>query len=168
MNYEKIYNQLIDNATSNKVERLGLHFIGELYVEKHHVIPRAHGGENGENNLVPLTAREHFIAHRLLARIHGGCKDMARAVFFMCCNQAKPIPSRSYDRLRALSIAANSGKNHYGSKLARLRDTKTGRIVANHIVLQEWAKVNDYDPSHLQKTARGIRPHHRGLVAEYI
>jgi 5-methylcytosine-specific restriction endonuclease McrA len=33
------------------------------YTEKHHIIPRSFGGSNQKENLVALTAREHFVCH---------------------------------------------------------------------------------------------------------
>jgi hypothetical protein len=42
------------------------------YVEKHHILPRSLGGSDDSSNLVTLTSREHFVAHMLLAKIHGG------------------------------------------------------------------------------------------------
>lgn len=38
------------------------------YVEKHHILPRCIGGGNQKNNLVFLTAREHFVAYRFLTK----------------------------------------------------------------------------------------------------
>ena len=61
MNYEKIYNQIIDRA---KIRVL------EGYKEIHHIIPRCVGGTNDKDNLVTLTAREHFICHWLLVRMY--------------------------------------------------------------------------------------------------
>lgn len=37
------------------------------YSERHHIVPRCMGGTDEEENLIYLTYREHFIAHRLLA-----------------------------------------------------------------------------------------------------
>ena len=34
--------------------------------DAHHVIPRCLGGTDDKSNLVELTAREHFIVHKLL------------------------------------------------------------------------------------------------------
>jgi len=39
------------------------------YKEKHHIIPKCMGGDNTKNNLVELTAREHFVCHRLLVKM---------------------------------------------------------------------------------------------------
>ena len=40
-----------------------------VYTEKHHIIPRSMGGNNHKDNIAILTAREHFIAHRLLTKM---------------------------------------------------------------------------------------------------
>lgn len=37
------------------------------YKERHHIIPRCMGGTNDECNLIDLYAREHYMAHKLLA-----------------------------------------------------------------------------------------------------
>jgi len=57
MNYNKIYNNLISRAKNRKLNG---------YVERHHIIPVSEGGSNDPDNLVELTAREHFFAHLLL------------------------------------------------------------------------------------------------------
>jgi hypothetical protein len=57
MNYERIYNQIIERAKNRKL-------IG--YKERHHIIPKCMGGNNNELNLVELTAREHFLCHWLI------------------------------------------------------------------------------------------------------
>ena len=42
------------------------------YKERHHIIPHSLGGSDDSDNLVDLTAREHFICHWLLTKIHTG------------------------------------------------------------------------------------------------
>ena len=39
------------------------------YFERHHIIPKSLGGTNDVDNLVNLTAREHFICHWLLTKM---------------------------------------------------------------------------------------------------
>jgi hypothetical protein len=39
-------------------------------MERHHIVPRCLGGSNRKDNLVYLTAREHFLAHKLLVRAY--------------------------------------------------------------------------------------------------
>jgi hypothetical protein len=38
------------------------------YIEKHHIVPRSLGGTNSKDNLVDLSAREHFMCHWLLTK----------------------------------------------------------------------------------------------------
>lgn len=42
----------------------------DVYGEVHHIIPKSEGGDNSNENLVRLSAREHYIAHLLLAKIY--------------------------------------------------------------------------------------------------
>lgn len=62
MNYQKIYNDLINKRKLTPPKN--------CYTERHHVIPVCMKGTNKKENLVPLTAREHYIAHALLVKIH--------------------------------------------------------------------------------------------------
>ena len=41
----------------------------ETYTEKHHIIPKSLGGDDSKNNLVKLTAKEHYICHLLLIKM---------------------------------------------------------------------------------------------------
>ena len=49
--------------------------INNVYTERHHIIPKSLGGSNKKNNLVRLTAREHFICHLLLPRMVNDTKS---------------------------------------------------------------------------------------------
>lgn len=71
MNYKKIYLQLIEKAKN--ANRIKLNRTNENYVfyENHHIIPKAEGGLNTDENMVLLTPKEHYIAHLLLAKITG-------------------------------------------------------------------------------------------------
>lgn len=64
MNYSLAYQRLIANAKARACPN--------GYVEKHHILPKALGGSDDSSNLVALTAKEHFVAHMLLAKMHGG------------------------------------------------------------------------------------------------
>jgi predicted nucleic acid-binding protein len=59
--YSRWYEALITKAQNRTIDG---------YVEKHHVIPRSFGGNDGKANLVNLTAREHYIAHALLWKMN--------------------------------------------------------------------------------------------------
>jgi len=69
------------------------------YSEKHHVVPRSHGGSNKKDNLVALTPRQHFIAHRMLWKAYGG--SMARAFFMMSATgKYGKVGSKTYAMVR--------------------------------------------------------------------
>lgn len=57
------YDEFIQNILNTR----GRFNCGEEYHERHHIIPKCMGGSNNEDNLIDLYAREHFIAHKLLA-----------------------------------------------------------------------------------------------------
>ena len=58
--YTKWYYSIICNAKSRDL-------VG--YVEKHHIVPASLGGSNSKDNLVRLTAKEHFLCHMLLVKM---------------------------------------------------------------------------------------------------
>ena len=58
--YKKWYDEIVHRA------QLRDQIAG--YTERHHIVPKCMGGTNDPSNLVDLTAREHFICHKLLAR----------------------------------------------------------------------------------------------------
>ena len=60
MNYQKIYDSLVKKNHN---------FQHGEYFESHHIRPKSIGGKDTEDNLVNLTAREHYIAHALLVKI---------------------------------------------------------------------------------------------------
>jgi hypothetical protein len=71
----------------------------EGYSEKHHIVPRSHGGSNKKDNLISLTPRQHFIAHRMLWKAYGG--SMARAYFMMSATgKYGKIGSKTYAMAR--------------------------------------------------------------------
>ena len=80
---------------------------GEYY-EQHHIIPVCMGGTHDSTNLVLLTAREHYIAHWLLWKIHR-TSQMAYAFAMMAKGKAKrKLTSCQYERCRVAVSEANS------------------------------------------------------------
>jgi hypothetical protein len=61
--YTTWYMAITDRARTRKLEG---------YTERHHVIPKSLNGTDDKANLVDLTAREHFICHWLLTKMHTG------------------------------------------------------------------------------------------------
>lgn len=68
MQYGKIYESLMSRAFGRK--KLKREVAGYVYYEKHHILPRCLGGVDTKDNLVLLTAEEHWLAHLLLVKMH--------------------------------------------------------------------------------------------------
>lgn len=99
MNYERIYSEFI-------ADRLTKQPVKPEYFEKHHIVPRSLGGGNEQSNLIRLTPEDHFFAHLLLAKTHGG--KMWAPIAFMVGGSRKdwkPTASRKSHgwSVRALS-----------------------------------------------------------------
>ena len=74
MNYQKIYNNIIQRGRTR---------ILEGYKEKHHIVPRCLDGTDDESNLVSLTPEEHYLCHLLLVKINPNNIRLVRAAMFM-------------------------------------------------------------------------------------
>lgn len=86
MNYLSIYNSIISNAKSSDRRKRKHTDSKYVYYEKHHVIPKCVGGKDDVQNLVLLTAREHFVAHQLLVKIYPNEYKLVFALRRMCSN----------------------------------------------------------------------------------
>ena len=107
MNYEKIYYQIIERSKTRHLEG---------YKEKHHVIPKCMGGSNEKENIVELTAREHFLCHCLLVEIYPLEQKLKYAVWTMATGFRKSknsnfkTSSKTYERLKILFSNSIKGK----------------------------------------------------------
>lgn len=112
------------------------------YYENHHIIPKCLGGTNDDNNMILLTAREHYVVHKLLCRIYPKNRSLYYALHMMSICSSKNqkrdyvVSSRDYQWLREnkpdswnkgkigmcpqLSHDRNKGENNpmYGSNLS--------------------------------------------------
>ncbi len=135
MDHQKIYNNLIQKA--KKECRIKLNSDDPLFIafEKHHIIPRCIGGTDNLNNLVLLTLREHFVAHKLLTKIHPLNKKIFYAFHLMVFMNMKKykISSRDYEyaRLINLMFPPFEGFNHTKESKIKISKSLKGRKVWN-------------------------------------
>jgi hypothetical protein len=108
--YKKIYFDLIEKRKQEP-------YTGE-YAEKHHILPKSLGGSNDSSNLVCLSLREHFIAHRLLSKITNGSDNikMMWALHRMIFSKKYSINSKTYEFLRANHILFLK-ENHHSKRI---------------------------------------------------
>ena len=133
--YTKWYNNIISNArTRNSIDG---------YVERHHVIPKCLGGSNKNENLVILSAREHFICHWLLTKMIGSKRHyyqlwnaLSSMLYWHKTDSSRyKITSRKFELLK-IQISKNksnyfSGKNNsmFGKKHSE--ETKVKMSIAH-------------------------------------
>jgi hypothetical protein len=149
MNYARIYDILINSAKQRES------VIG--YTEMHHIKPLCLGGSNKNENLVRLTAKEHYVAHHLLWKIHKSGK-LAHAWFCMVGrigdNQDRFITATHYNNARlahvnhmkeAMQGAGNHfyGKKHTQETKDKISKANTGNKRPQKEIdrFQEWAKL---------------------------
>jgi len=130
VNYEKVYNEIVERGKSRSLDG---------YTEKHHIIPKCMGGNNETENIVELTAKEHFICHKLLAEIYPKVTKLHFAIWTMATNSTRfgrdiNIGSREYNRLREefakVSSKMNSGRK-WSEEAKKLWSIKKKEIITD-------------------------------------
>lgn len=107
MNYQSIYDNICIRGQSR---------ILSGYKEVHHVIPRCMGGSDDIDNLTSLSAKEHFIVHRILCKLYPDDDKLKSALFFMTnMNHGHITSSRIFEELRVA----------HGRKMRKLHTGKT-------------------------------------------
>jgi hypothetical protein len=94
MDYQKIYNQIIERAKNeNRIKG------EETYYEAHHILPLCLGGEgktknHKHHNIILLTAKEHLLCHILLCEIYPNEYKLKQALWLMVINKNKKLYNR--------------------------------------------------------------------------
>lgn len=171
MNYQKIYDQIITRAKKevldgvrSKRKRTHSDFI---YYEAHHIIPRCLGG-SGEvwqwrwhENIVLLTAKEHYICHMLLAEIYPEDHSIWTAFWFFCNgggvkNKKYNVSSITYERHR-LKRSKIKTPDHI---IAILKEVNIGK---KYVRSKEYKKNVSNSKKGDKNPAYG-KPSHRAIV----
>lgn len=143
MDYEKIYNVIISRAqlrASSKKEANSI--LG--YSETHHIIPRCMNGTNDKSNLVHLSAREHFIAHQLLVKLHPNEAKLKYALKMMTVQKksnSHRMTNRLYSWIREAFASTKRGKTKETDEgIKRGAEKRTGRTKETHPTLNSSRK----------------------------
>jgi hypothetical protein len=135
------YSDLYYKITSSAKQR-----ITEGYTELHHIIPQSLGGSNDKENLVDLTAREHFICHWLLIKMTDG-EDRSKMIYALQGMKAEnryqqryhtKITARVYEKYRI-----EHAQNHSETMKGRTPPNKGKKMSEEQKqLLREKAKAN--------------------------
>lgn len=107
MNYTNIYMSLITKAKlKNRIKDV------KVSLEKHHILPSCIGGGDEPENLVLLTPREHFVAHKLLVKMYPSSIGLNNALWlFFNTKDYIVTNSKSYEVCRN-KITENMRENN--------------------------------------------------------
>jgi hypothetical protein len=135
MDYTRIYNQIIERAQTRKLEG---------YFEKHHIVPKCIGGLDKKENIVELTAREHFLCHKLLCKIYPKEPKLWYALWLMAIGKRKWIEStpynmssKEYEHIRIEFIKRVKGK-----PISESHKTKIGK--SNSRQINQYSTLGEY------------------------
>ena len=137
--YSKWYFNIISSAQA-RTEDL-------VYFEKHHILPKSLGGKNNKENLVNLTAREHFICYRLLTKMVSTTKHKYQMWNAFSCmlyrenssQQRYQISSKKFETIKKAGADIKSqlwsgennpmyNKTHSAESREKMKIAATGRI----------------------------------------
>jgi len=118
MNYNKIYFDLILDARLYPAEA--------SYKENHHIHPKAMGGSNNKENMVKLSAKQHYIAHFLLYKIYNN-RSMAEAWRMMTYGK-KRYCSRTFALARETAYKKRVGIKRSDETKRKIGLKSKGRI----------------------------------------
>lgn len=162
MNYKKIYFDLIERRKASRPNG---------YVERHHIIPCCIGGNNDSSNLVYLTPEEHFIAHKLLAKIYPNNYGLIKAVISMGMNSKthKRQFSKSYGwERRQMSILQTGkgnpfyGKHHTEKHKQYISSLFKSRVVSNESIFKMKATKKAFPYKYSKEQCQAISERNSG------
>ena len=128
MNYTNIYNNLMQRAQSRTISS---------GYEIHHILPKSLGGSNTKSNLVKLTLREHFLAHRLLTKMFDGqARKKMYFAYYRLSNRHHIQTGRFYEKskLQAKTYLSeiHSGKTISETHKQAIREKCKGMVGKKH------------------------------------
>lgn len=175
MDYAKIYESLISRAHGRVLEG---------YTEKHHIIPRCLGGQDTPDNIAILTAREHYLAHLLLVKMHPKNHQLVYAASMMCSpsGRLQRYNNRQYEwlkiqRAEAMSIL-HKGKIIGEDTRQKLREKnknyrptedakeRSRQAQIGHTVSKETRdKISAANKGHSRGKGRSLSEEHRAQIS---
>lgn len=130
MDYLKIYNSICNRGKQNR---------SLTYSEKHHIIPKCVGGTDDAENMTSLTHKEHYVAHRLLTKIHKNNYKIYHAFSAMARSSKKvkrKYNSKQYEhmkKIRALAMKENNPMKCENS-VKKMAKTRSDKMLSGEII----------------------------------
>lgn len=152
MDYAAIYARLVERAK---------HRVLDEYTESHHIVPRCMGGGDDSSNLVRLTAEEHWVAHKLLVKMHPSERGLVFGLVAMTMSNRGMRPcNKAFGWVRRL-IAQTLSESRKGvprcpDMMAKIWAGNRGRVAPQHEreKISHGLKGKPKSPEHRAKVGR--------------
>lgn len=141
--YTKYYSRIIESALTRPQDRKHLKEIFG-YVESHHILPESFGlgGEKDKENLVFLTAKEHFIVHLCAIKMFESILKQKMIFAFRRLRAKNPHQQGRYINSRLYSLIKPNFKTYVRlynkEKRAMLHESKISEIA--ELENQGWSR----------------------------
>jgi hypothetical protein len=142
--------------------------------ERHHIIPKCMGGKDTEDNLIYLTYREHFVAHKMLVECYPNNKQLTYALWRMA-NGKHECSAEDYSFAREQFINAGHsdatkrkialahtgkssgmlGKTHGDSTRLKMSIAQKRRTV-NGVLGKHWKQSEETKEKHRQAYSKNV------------
>lgn len=146
MNWLRAYETLVERSRSRERPPV---------FEKHHVVPKCLGGSNDKSNIVFLTPKEHFFAHKLLVRIYPNNRGVWFALIAM--GRLSEFKSRIFASERVRAREMRRGFRYSDEARAKMRDAALRRGVQKNSENTQFGKKPPWN-----KGLSGKDSHHYG------
>ena len=159
--YSNFINQIIENRGRFNV-------IG--YKERHHIVPKCLGGDNRLDNLIDLTAEEHFEAHKLLFNLFPKNKSLFFAWHNMAFCKGRTqrdieLTSDEYAELRKLQSEMMQGNTNFLSTrghvwnkgLTKETSSKVRQYATKCSITKTGVKLGSWSESHKLNFKKSIQ-----------
>ncbi len=142
MDYNRLYQRFIESRPTRKKEfNKGL--------ETHHILPRSLGGLDTADNRIVLTCKEHWLAHRMLYKMHIGTAKgkMAYALQMMSGTGRYNLTARQYEQIRKINSNATTRQwrdPEYVAKQRAYRSSEERRAISRQTMLVNRSKMRQW------------------------
>ena len=117
------YNEFIQNILNTR----GRFNCGDEYHERHHIVPKCMNGTDKESNLIDLYAREHFIAHKLLAEENPNNDSLTSAWWMLAHIDDREITPEEYENAKIMFSKICKGRPMSEEQQEKLRESRIGK-----------------------------------------
>lgn len=144
MNYKRIYDNIVANRKNNRYNG---------YTEQHHIVPKSLGGSDSADNLVNLSAKEHFICHLLLTKIYKKDSNEYHKMIFAFLmmltksnNQNRYITSKKYEALKVVrveylkTLVGDKNSQHNTMWICNRLENSNRKIKITEPIPENWEK----------------------------